>query len=147
MSSADDTIRASDAERDAVVDTLRRHAADGRLTMAEFEDRVAEALAARTRGQLAPVLRDLPPLHEPSQRDTRRRTRLPVRLPQVVMTAIIVVAAIAVFRTGAWWLIFPLMWMFGGMARGGACGSHGEMRHQRHSLHERERQQRETIRV
>jgi len=149
MSGADDTIRASDAERDAVVEELRRHAADGRLTMTEFEDRVAEALAARTRGDLAPVLRELPPLPEPSQQgETRRRPRSPVRLPQFVIVAVIAVAVIAMLRVGAWWMIFPMFWIVGGMTRTGACGSHRATRHGHHSLHERgAREQRGTIRV
>lgn len=148
MSGADDTIRASDAERDAVVEALRRHAADGRLTMTEFEDRVAEALAARTRGALSPVLRELPPLAEPSQQGETRRPRSPVRLPQFVIMAVIAVAVIAMLRVGAWWMIFPMFWIVGGMTRTGACGSHRAARHGHHSSHERgAREHRGTIRV
>lgn len=154
MSGVDNTIRASDAERDAVVETLRRHTADGRLTMAEFEDRVAEAFAARTRGDLGPVLRELPPLPDPHQDATRRRRRpnVPARLPQIAIMAIVAVAAIMLIAEGMWWLIFPFFWMFGGMfggmARGGACGRQREARHGRHTWHEPEqREQRETVRV
>ena len=62
MATSDPNLRASDAEREHVVDQLRQHAADGRLTLEEFEQRVAEALAVRTRADLEPVLRELPPL-------------------------------------------------------------------------------------
>jgi hypothetical protein len=37
---ADPVIRASDAERDQAVVLLQRHFADGRLTLAELEERV-----------------------------------------------------------------------------------------------------------
>ena len=57
---AGQAIRASDGERDQVVAQLQRHFADGRLTQAEFEERVGAALAARTRDQLHALTADLP---------------------------------------------------------------------------------------
>lgn len=53
-------IRASDGERDQVVALLQRGFADGRLTQAELEERVADALAARTRDHLRALTADLP---------------------------------------------------------------------------------------
>ena len=53
-------VRVSDAERNVVVEALRTHTADGRLTLDEFAERVEVALAARTRADLDEVLRDLP---------------------------------------------------------------------------------------
>jgi Domain of unknown function (DUF1707) len=52
-------VRASDADRDRVVDVLRDAAADGRLTVDEFDERMEAALSARTLGQLAPLTADL----------------------------------------------------------------------------------------
>ena len=46
-------MRASDAERDQAVEALAGHAADGRLDLAELEERVAAALHARTQDELA----------------------------------------------------------------------------------------------
>jgi len=57
---AGQAIRASDRERDQVVAQLQRCFADGRLTQAEFEERVGAALAARTRDQLHALTPDLP---------------------------------------------------------------------------------------
>jgi Domain of unknown function (DUF1707) len=54
-------MRASDAERDAIVADLGQHFQDGRLDHAEFDQRVTDALAAKTRGHLATLLADLPP--------------------------------------------------------------------------------------
>ena len=51
---------ASNAERDEVVEHLRRHAGEGRLDVDELEERVERALAARTRAELEPLLADLP---------------------------------------------------------------------------------------
>jgi class 3 adenylate cyclase len=52
-------IRASDAERQAVIDRLSAACADGQLTLDEFSDRSGEAWAAVTRSQLEEVTRDL----------------------------------------------------------------------------------------
>jgi Domain of unknown function (DUF1707) len=53
-------MRASDADRDAVLSDLSEHFQAGRLTPEEFEDRAGRALAARTWGELTDLLRDLP---------------------------------------------------------------------------------------
>jgi hypothetical protein len=53
-------VRASDAEREAVVERLRRALSQGRLSIAEFDHRVSAAYAARTQGELADLTRDLP---------------------------------------------------------------------------------------
>jgi hypothetical protein len=60
LSETDDSLRVSDAERDAVLRTLGDHAAVGRLTLDELEDRSGRALTAKTRGELAPLTSDLP---------------------------------------------------------------------------------------
>ncbi|MBX9391200.1 DUF1707 domain-containing protein [Streptomonospora nanhaiensis] len=52
-------LRASDADRDRTIDLLRAAVADGRLTPAEFDERVDAALAARTVAALAPLTADL----------------------------------------------------------------------------------------
>ena len=52
-------MRASDADRDRVIDVLRGAAGDGRLTAEEFEERMAAALASRTLGELAVLTADL----------------------------------------------------------------------------------------
>ena len=56
----DDPIRASDADREAVVATLREAFTDGRLTLDEFDERMAAAYAGRTWGDLRGLTADLP---------------------------------------------------------------------------------------
>ncbi|MFI5965335.1 DUF1707 domain-containing protein [Streptomyces asoensis] len=53
-------LRASDADRERVAEVLRDALAEGRLDMAEFEERLEETYKARTYGELAPITRDLP---------------------------------------------------------------------------------------
>ena len=52
-------LRASDADRDRVIEVLRAAVADGRLNAAEFDERLDAALAARTLQALAPLTADL----------------------------------------------------------------------------------------
>jgi hypothetical protein len=52
-------LRASDADRDRVIELLRAAVADGRLDQGEFDERLDAALAARTVDALAPLTGDL----------------------------------------------------------------------------------------
>lgn len=54
-------MRASDADRDAVVEQLREAAAEGRLDLDELDERLGLALTAKTHAQLAPLTDDLGP--------------------------------------------------------------------------------------
>jgi len=60
VSEPEESLRVSDAERDVTLKTLNEHAAVGRLTLDELEDRAGKALAAKTRGDLAMLTSDLP---------------------------------------------------------------------------------------
>ncbi|MFI1578224.1 DUF1707 domain-containing protein [Embleya sp. NPDC020630] len=55
------TMRASDVDREAAVTLLREHHLVGRLTLAEFNERMGAAFAAVTLGDLARLIADLPP--------------------------------------------------------------------------------------
>jgi Domain of unknown function (DUF1707) len=52
-------LRASDADRDRVIELLNAAVGDGRLAPAEFDERLDAALAARTIDALAPLTADL----------------------------------------------------------------------------------------
>ena len=58
--STEHSLRASDDDRDRLVDQLQRHAVAGRLSMDEYAERVDRVLLARTYGELAAVVHDLP---------------------------------------------------------------------------------------
>ncbi len=61
-------LRIGTAEREQAVQQLAEHLSAGRLELAEFEERVAGAYAARTVGQLAALFRDLPSPQPPGAR-------------------------------------------------------------------------------
>ncbi|TYB48587.1 DUF1707 SHOCT-like domain-containing protein [Actinomadura chibensis] len=53
-------IRASDADRDRVAESLREHCAEGRISMDELQERLEAVYDAKTLGQLQEVTSDLP---------------------------------------------------------------------------------------
>jgi hypothetical protein len=55
-------VRLSDADREALFETLSAHAAAGRLDVDELERRVAVVASAITREDAGPALDGLPPL-------------------------------------------------------------------------------------
>lgn len=53
-------VRASDRDREEVLDTLRRALQRGSVTLTEFDERLAAAYECTTRAELAALTRDLP---------------------------------------------------------------------------------------
>ena len=56
----DPQLRVSDEDRDRTAALLREHHALGRLTPEEFSERLDKTFAAKTIGDIDPLLRDLP---------------------------------------------------------------------------------------
>jgi hypothetical protein len=119
------SLRASDADRDAVVDRLREAAGEGRLEPDELEQRVDVALRARTYGELAELLADLPGDGRVLLRRAGWRTNPVARsamlgagLLAAVTVAFAVVAFVAmlVLAAAAWWIALVLFWLV-------CCGS------------------------
>ena len=53
-------LRAGDADRERVAERLRTALDEGRLNLYEYDDRLREAYAAKTYGELDALLADLP---------------------------------------------------------------------------------------
>jgi Domain of unknown function (DUF1707) len=84
-------LRASDAERERVAEALRRHHLDGRLDTDELQERLDRCYAARTTGELAPLLADLPSGAAPPR--AARRSAPP--WPPALVAVLVVVLALA----------------------------------------------------
>ena len=117
-------LRASDAEREQVIDLLRRHAGEGRITADELSERIDAVYAARTVGELRGPLADLPaeaprPPLPSARRRARPRASLPAPLPLLGVVAVVLVATL----TGAWWLLWGL-WPLLALSSGGGWGCH-----------------------
>jgi Domain of unknown function (DUF1707) len=111
----DPDLLASDAEREQVAETLRSHAAAGRLDPDELEERLGLAFAARTRGELAPLVADLPPAPARPQREVRS-------IPPVIPLAILLVAIWALTGAGYFWPVWPIGAMLLGAFKHGGVG-------------------------
>ncbi len=80
-------LRAGDADRERVAELLREAAGDGRLSLAELEERLEAAYASRTYGELAAVTADLaPPLDR--SRGSRPASPAPPGEPAARMLAV-----------------------------------------------------------
>jgi hypothetical protein len=71
----DEKMRVSDAERDKTLKILGEHAAVGRLTLEEHQERSGRALAAKTRGELAALTSDLPGEDLAARAPAKRKAR------------------------------------------------------------------------
>jgi hypothetical protein len=105
------SLRASDADRDAIAERLRAAAVEGRLEPDELEERLHRALRARTYGDLRRLVADLP---APARRG--RTSVMPVTLTalaiavRVAFVIAAVAAVIAVFAVAAaWWMVWLLV--------------------------------------
>jgi hypothetical protein len=67
-------MRAADSDRQFVADRLREALDEGRLTLGEYDDRLKDAYAARTYGELDTVLHDLPAVTPPAQQQVAATT-------------------------------------------------------------------------
>lgn len=110
-------VRASDAEREQTAELLHLGAADGRLTLAELDERLAATYAARLRDELAPLVADLPapPRPEPptpAPRPLDRWDRVALGT-HAVLVALLVVAVLTRWVAGGmvfFWPAFPIFW-------------------------------------
>jgi hypothetical protein len=116
----DRSLRVSDRERDEITTQLRDHAAEGRLSPEELDERVERALAARTGADLDAVLADLP----------RRRTVVERRegvlgLSGLVAIAVLLVSIWLVTGAGYFWPVWVIGFMaFSLLRRGRLRGAH-----------------------
>jgi len=113
-------LRASDADREAVVERLATHGAAGRLDAAELEQRTAAALGARTVAELQALEADLPsaPAGASGARSPglgRFRTYVPVISLLVVIWA--------VTGAGYFWPIWPALGWGVALLLPGSCSS------------------------
>ena len=113
VSGQDDArLRVSDAERDAVVLSLREHYETGRLTLDEFNERVGEAYSARTDAELDHVLRELP--RQPKAPESSRpgwtdRRRMSGALTHFVTLNGLLISIWAASGAGYFWPIWVLI--------------------------------------
>jgi hypothetical protein len=125
-------MRASDADRDAVLAELSEHFQAGRLTLEEFDQRSSQALSARTFGDLAELTKDLPPVRQLSGRPVAPRSgpagpRLPVAAVAAAVALVGLILTVLLSGGGihhsaalhVWWIVLaaPLVLWRAGRSR------------------------------
>ena len=92
-------VLAANADRDRAIDVLKAGFAEGRLTKSEYDDRMARVYAARTYGELGPLVADLPtgPLGAPAPYPAALYPLPPAPVNSTAVAAL--VCGIAVFFT------------------------------------------------
>jgi hypothetical protein len=106
-------LRISDAERTEVADLLSRHYEDGRLDQAEFDQRLDQAMKARTYKDLSGLFADLPAAggpDSPPMPDAPGRLHLG-RWNHRVVGLVIVAAIAAVAGHALVWSLTPWVWI------------------------------------
>jgi hypothetical protein len=122
------SFRASDAERDGVVERLRKAATEGRIAAEELEQRVSTALKARTYDELYATVSDLPGTSRSRPTPARRSTGWALTVVRenpfllvFVIPVLAVTAAMLLAATIVWSVLVLVVLMLGGrprMARG-----------------------------
>lgn len=122
------SLRASDSDRDQIIDQLRTAATEGRLAAEELEQRVQAALIARTYGELDATVADLPGPRARRGREAARQTVGGRALstarahPAAVIVALPFIAAIAAMVlavTITWMVLMCVVLVLGGRGRFG----------------------------
>jgi Domain of unknown function (DUF1707) len=118
-------VRASDEDRERLVDELNEHAVAGRLDTDELEERLQSAYAARTTAELDALRRDLPVTpRQTALIHAQRRSQLTRRMVQEAggsLGAFIVCTIIwaASGATGSFWPVWVLVVVVITFARSG----------------------------
>ncbi|GAA0506771.1 hypothetical protein GCM10011581_41720 [Saccharopolyspora subtropica] len=111
-------MRAADADREAVAERLRVAMDEGRLSLAEYDERLRRAYAATTFGELAPLTADLPePVPPKKPAEVVRRERDKRNLIKewrdwagtaVILSGIWLVTSIASGELHFFWPLIPM---------------------------------------
>jgi hypothetical protein len=106
------SMRISDAERTEAADLLSKHYGDGRLDEAEFNQRLDQAMRAKTYADLSGLFDDLPrteteAAEAPRVPAPRHRHRHPAGL--LLMVALVIAAAVVAGHALAW---FATAWIW-----------------------------------
>lgn len=115
------TLRASDAEREHTAEHLQQHFAEGRLKYDELQERLEEAYAARTVGELTQLVADLPasttvsaaepevPATDRRSRDHHGRTPVQALVSYVMICLFLIAIWAASGHHGSFWPIWPII--------------------------------------
>jgi hypothetical protein len=110
----DPGIRAGDADRERVADRLRTSHGEGRLDIAEFQQRLERCYEAKTLGELGELVGDLPRPHDQDEGRAAGWFQLSRGLIAAPLVPILIVAIVisAIAGHHVFWLWIPLLFLF-----------------------------------
>jgi hypothetical protein len=119
MSDHERNLRAADADRDAVAETLREQHIAGRIDTDELQERIERCYAAKTYAELDALVADLPREDRSTRVGAARRGA-----PRFALLALLplLIVALALSHGRVLWLALPLgFWLTRQAIFSGAC--------------------------
>ncbi|MGH3882245.1 MAG: DUF1707 SHOCT-like domain-containing protein [Pseudonocardiaceae bacterium] len=109
-----DRMRAADTDRERVAEELRSAHTEGRLDLAEYDERVQQAWAARTYGELEALTADLPQAQRPATPAIPHEVRKPHRHGRAGRAAVAAWAGASVLNLLIWAIVSlaTLSWVY-----------------------------------
>jgi hypothetical protein len=120
------SFRASDEDRERIIERLHKAATEGRIAAEELEHRVSSALKARTYDELDSTVADLPEprsrgRREPEHRSAGRRVITTVTANPILLLfaipVLVVSAAMLLAVTMVWFVLMVVVLVLGGRPR------------------------------
>jgi len=127
-------LRTSDAEREQVATILRAAMTEGRLTLAEGEERLGAAYAARFRDELLPLTADLPDhgrraLAETPEAVAATRRAVRAHAGFVVVIGLVLTGLWVLSNAHFFWPLIPLIFLVADLKRHARAHRHGYHHH------------------
>jgi hypothetical protein len=110
FTSSDSGLRAADADRERIAERLRTSHAEGRLDLAEFQERLERCYDAKTLGDLRELVQDLPRPEDHDARPARLGRARWGMVPLIPILIALIVVAAAIGHHGIW-LGIPLLFL------------------------------------
>jgi hypothetical protein len=106
-------LRAADADREGVAERLRKSHAEGRIDLAEFQQRLEDCYEAKTMGELDALVTDLPRQDDyADRRASRRHMSWSIGLVPLAPILIVLIVVSAAIGHHFFWLWIPLLFFF-----------------------------------
>ena len=106
----DPSLRAGDADREAIAERLRKSHTEGRLDVQEFQERLDRCYQAKTVGELEQLVSDLP-RERPRERPFHLQRLRMVPLLAVLFGTVLLAAAVWHHGAPGLWLLLPLFFL------------------------------------
>lgn len=113
MNDIEKAVRASDSERERVAKLISEAAGEGRLTVAEADERLERVYATRFRHELDEYVADLPAPQAPERRLDRFPPRLRVHAAVAVVVSVLLILRWAAMDVPFFWPAMPLFLLWG----------------------------------